>query len=57
MPKKVTKGKSLKVKKGKNKMKEAEKGTLYFCNTCGCEIVCTTPSEGPLVCCDEVMCC
>ena len=41
-------------KKGK-KMKKADKGETYYCGVCGCEIVCTTESESPLVCCEEVM--
>ena len=44
-------------KKAKKKMAKAEKNTVYCCDICGCEIVCTTPSTGPLMCCDEVMCC
>jgi ribosomal 30S subunit maturation factor RimM len=57
MPKKITKAKSTKVKKRKNKMNKAEKGTLYHCDVCGCEVVSITPSRGPVMCCDEVMCC
>jgi hypothetical protein len=47
-----------KIKKTK-KMEKAEKSCVYVCDSCGCEVVCTTPSVGPLVCCDEVMylCC
>lgn len=39
------------------KMDKADKNCCYVCDICGCEIVCTTPSAGPLMCCDEVMCC
>lgn len=39
------------------KMEKAEKNSCYVCDVCGCEIVCTTPSNGPLMCCDQVMCC
>ena len=41
-------------RKGK-KMKKAEKGETYYCEVCGCEIVCTKDSESPIVCCEEVM--
>lgn len=41
-------------KKGK-KMKKAAKGETYYCTVCGCEVVCTTESESPIVCCEEVM--
>ncbi len=41
-------------KKGK-KMSKAKKGETYYCEVCGCEVMCTTSSESPLVCCDEVM--
>ena len=43
--------------KEKKRMKKAEKECTYVCDVCGCEIMCTTPSRGPLVCCDEVMYC
>jgi len=39
------------------KMEKAEKNCCYVCDVCGCEVVCTTPSSGPLVCCEQVMCC
>ncbi len=42
-------------KKGK-KMARAKESETYFCTVCGCEVVCTTGSEGPIICCDEVMC-
>ncbi len=42
-------------RKGK-KMSKAKKGETYYCEVCGCEIMCTTRSESPLICCDEVMC-
>ncbi len=41
-------------RKGK-KMKKAKTGETYYCGVCGCEIVCTTDSESPLICCEEVM--
>ena len=41
----------------KTKMKKAEKNSVYVCDVCGCEVVCTTPSKGALICCDEPMCC
>ncbi|MEJ2240990.1 MAG: hypothetical protein P8Y18_02440 [Candidatus Bathyarchaeota archaeon] len=43
--------------KEKKRMEKAEKECTYVCDVCGCEIMCTTPSRGPLVCCDEVMYC
>ena len=44
-----------KPKKGK-KMTRAEKNETYYCTVCGCEVMCTTSSKSPIVCCDEVMC-
>jgi len=44
-----------KPKKGK-KMSRAKKGETYYCTVCGCEVMCTTSSGSPLVCCDEEMC-
>lgn len=41
-------------KKGK-KMKKAVKGETYYCGVCGCEVICTTESESPIVCCEEIM--
>jgi hypothetical protein len=41
----------------KKKMEKAEEDCVYVCDCCGCEVVCRTPSEGPLMCCGEVMCC
>ena len=46
-----------KTKKTKKKMEKAEKDCVYYCDACGCEMVCTTPSKGPLVCCDQIMYC
>lgn len=43
-----------KSKKGK-RMTRATKGETYYCTVCGGEILCTTNSESPIVCCDEVM--
>jgi hypothetical protein len=43
-----------KPKKGK-RMTKASKGEMYYCTVCGCEILCTTNSKSPIVCCDEVM--
>jgi hypothetical protein len=42
-------------KKGK-KMTRAKEDETYFCTVCGCEVVCTSGSESPIICCDEVMC-
>lgn len=44
-------------KKTRKKMKKAEKNTIYYYDVCGCEIVCRTPSTGPLTCCNTIMCC
>ncbi len=41
--------------KNKKKMKKAAKGETYYCGVCGCEVVCTTESDSPIVCCEEVM--
>ncbi len=58
-PVKVKEAKKPKAKtrarKGK-KMTRAKKGETYYCTVCGCEIMCTTSSESPIICCDEVMC-
>jgi len=43
-----------KPKQGK-KMSRARKDETYYCSVCGCEVVCVTESESPLVCCDEIM--
>jgi hypothetical protein len=43
-----------KSKKGK-KMTTATKGETYYCTVCGGEVLCTTDSESPIICCDEVM--
>ncbi len=43
-----------KSKKGK-RMTKASKGETYYCTVCGCEVLCTTDSESPIVCCEEVM--
>jgi len=42
-------------KKGK-KMTRAKKDETYYCTVCGCEIMCTTSNESPIICCDEEMC-
>ena len=44
-------------KKTSTKMQKAEKNGVYYCDSCGCELVCTTPSKGPITCCSDVMCC
>jgi hypothetical protein len=57
-PMKVAAAKPAKVKakpkKGK-RMARAAKGETYYCTVCGSEILCTTSSESPIVCCEEVM--
>ena len=50
-----------KVAKPKKKVKtkkasKAETGQTYFCEVCGCEMVCASDSSGVVVCCDEPMC-
>ncbi len=45
---------SVKPKKGK-KMTRAKKDETYYCSICGCEVVCTTSGNKPIVCCEEVM--
>jgi len=46
--------KKAKPKKGK-KMSRAEEGETYYCTVCGGEVICTTSSESPLTCCEEVL--
>ena len=53
-----TEAKSIKAKKKDIKTKKAEKvekGERYYCEICGCEIVCIKPSEAAFVCCEEPM--
>jgi hypothetical protein len=33
-------------KKATKKMEKAKKNCVYVCDCCGCEVVCTAPSEG-----------
>ncbi len=57
-PAKVASAKPAKVKakpKRGRKMTKARKGETYYCTVCGCEVLCTTSSKNPIVCCDEVM--
>ncbi len=37
------------------KSEKIEKGEKYYCEVCGCEIVCINPSEASVVCCEEPM--
>ena len=37
------------------KAEKAEKGERYYCEVCGCEMVCIKPSEAAVVCCEEPM--
>lgn len=59
---KPAKGKAAKSQKKKAKPKKAKKMTraneneTYYCAVCGCEVICTTSSNSPIVCCDEEMC-
>jgi len=55
---KKTEFKSTKPKTKEVKTKKAEKiekGEKYYCEVCGCEIVCIKPSEASVVCCEEPM--
>ena len=38
------------------KASKAETGQTYFCEVCGCEMVCASDSSGVVVCCEEPMC-
>jgi hypothetical protein len=37
------------------KAAKIEKGEKYYCEVCGCEMVCVKPSEAAVVCCEEPM--
>ncbi len=37
------------------KAEKVEKGERYYCEVCGCEMVCIKPSEAAVVCCEEPM--
>ena len=37
------------------KASKAETGQTYYCEVCGCEMVCASDSEGEVVCCGEPM--
>ena len=51
---KPAKGKARKARP--KKAKTSEKGDIYYCETCGCEMVCVEPGEeASVVCCDEPM--
>ena len=55
---KKTESKPTKLKTKEVKTKKAEKiekGVKYYCEVCGCEIVCIKPSEASVVCCEEPM--
>ena len=38
------------------KASKAEKGQTYYCEICGCEMVCASDSAGEVLCCEEPMC-
>lgn len=38
------------------KASKAETGETYYCEVCGCEMVCASDSSGEVVCCEEPMC-
>ncbi len=53
-----TESRPAKAKSKKVKTKRAAKteaGRTYYCDVCGCEMVCVEPSEEAVVCCDEPM--
>ena len=50
---KPTKRKTNEVKT--KKAEKIEKGEKYYCEVCGCEIVCIEPSEAAVVCCEKPM--
>ena len=37
------------------KAAKAETGQTYYCEVCGCEMVCASDSSGEVVCCEEPM--
>lgn len=37
------------------KATKAESGQTYYCEVCGCEMVCASDSAGEVVCCEEPM--
>jgi len=38
------------------KATKAETGQTYYCEVCGCEMVCASDSAGEVICCEEPMC-
>lgn len=38
------------------KASKAETGQTYYCEVCGCEMVCASDSAGEIICCEEPMC-
>jgi len=38
------------------KASKTETGQTYYCEVCGCEMVCVSESAGVVVCCEEPMC-
>jgi len=49
------KAKKTVAKRGTKKVAKAEKGDIYFCDTCGCEMVCVEPGAEEIICCGEPM--
>jgi hypothetical protein len=37
------------------KASKAETGQTYYCEVCGCEMVCASDSAGEVICCSEPM--
>ena len=50
-PESKPKAKKARAKRGA----KAEKGDIYFCDTCGCEMVCVEPGAEEIICCGEPM--
>ncbi len=42
-------------RKKAEKAEKAEKGKMYYCEVCGCEIVCVSPGAETVACCGEPM--
>lgn len=38
------------------KATKAESGQTYYCEVCGCEMVCVSDSAAEVICCEEPMC-
>jgi hypothetical protein len=38
------------------KAAKAKTGLTYYCEVCGCEMICASDSSGEIICCQEPMC-